>query len=357
MIELKTTVQLPLPLCSEYQSLLHNSLFFDIETTGLHRHYSHLYLIGVLCQIDDNWQLIQWFAEKPSDEPMILQAFLSYLDSDSRLIHYNGDSFDVPYVKAKCEAYKIPGDILNTCQSIDLYRRIRPYQKHLDLERLTQKDAERFLGINREDPFSGEQLIQVYKEYLTSADERLLKILLLHNYEDIYNMSQLLQLESYPRLFAGEYIIQSWEQSEQLLTVRLDTRYTIPKQISCQNEHCHLAACDDQGKITIESQSGILKYYYNNPKEYYYLPAEDKAIHKSVGAYVDKEYRIQATAANCYQKHEGIFLPQYMELITPAFKETAKDIVTYFPMNAPDTKEVGFQKTYIDHILKKLQSN
>jgi len=355
MIELKTTVQPPLSLYKNYQ--LHNALFFDIETTGLHRRYSHLYLIGVLYLADNDWKLIQWFAEKPSDEPQILQSFLSFINNDSCLIHYNGDSFDLPYVKAKCEAYKIPGDILNTCQSIDLYRRIRPYQKHFALDHLTQKDAERFLEIHRKDSFSGKQLIQVYRDYLTSADEKLLKILLLHNYEDIYNMSHLLQLESYHRLFEGDYKIQSWEQSEQLLTVRLTTEYIIPKPISCQNEHCRLITSDNQVTITIEPHCGILKYYYNNPKEYYYLPAEDKAIHKSIGAYVDKEYRIQATAANCYQKHEGIFLPQYKELITPALKENTRDVVTYFPVNIPDIEDIRFQTKYIDHILKKLQQS
>ena len=38
-----------------------------------------------------------------------------------------------------------------------------------------------------------------------------------------------------------------------------------------------------------------MKYFYSNYKNYYYLPDEDTAIHKSVASYVDKKYRVQAT--------------------------------------------------------------
>ena len=33
---------------------------------------------------------------------------------------------------------------------------------------------------------------------------------------------------------------------------------------------------------------GTLKYYYPDYKNYYYLPLEDEAVHKSVGVYVDR---------------------------------------------------------------------
>ena len=34
-----------------------------------------------------------------------------------------------------------------------------------------------------------------------------------------------------------------------------------------------------------------LKYFYTDYKNYYYLPKEDMAIHKSVAAYVDRDHK------------------------------------------------------------------
>ena len=43
-----------------------------------------------------------------------------------------------------------------------------------------------------------------------------------------------------------------------------------------------------------------LKYYFENYKEYYYLPEEDMAIHKSLAIYVDKKFRVKATPTTSY---------------------------------------------------------
>ena len=40
-----------------------------------------------------------------------------------------------------------------------------------------------------------------------------------------------------------------------------------------------------------------LKYFYDNYKDYFYLPKEDTAIHKSVATYVDKDFRQKAKTA------------------------------------------------------------
>lgn len=44
-----------------------------------------------------------------------------------------------------------------------------------------------------------------------------------------------------------------------------------------------------------------MRHFYSDYKNYYYLPKEDMAIHKSVAAYVDHEYRENArrTTAMC----------------------------------------------------------
>ena len=41
---------------------------------------------------------------------------------------------------------------------------------------------------------------------------------------------------------------------------------------------------------------GEMRHFYSDYKNYYYLPKEDMAIHKSVAAYVDHEYREKCKA-------------------------------------------------------------
>ena len=76
------------------------------------------------------------------------------------------------------------------------------------------------------------------------------------------------------------------------------------------------------------------------------------AIHKSVASYVDKEFRKKATASNCYTKKDAIFVPQYETLITPFFKESNKDKLSYFELTLEflDSDSLLFQ--YTRHVFR-----
>ena len=56
---------------------------------------------------------------------------------------------------------------------------------------------EKLLGIEREDKYSGGELIDVYKTYTASRDPGLLKLLVTHNKEDVLGMAELLPVLSY----------------------------------------------------------------------------------------------------------------------------------------------------------------
>ncbi len=110
----------------------------------------------------------------------------------------------------------------------------------------------------------------------------------------------------------------------------------------------------DAAKLHVLIYSGELKYFYENYKDYYYLPMEDVAMHKSVAAYVDKQHRKQATATTAYLRRTGTFLPQPAELYKPAFKKEYWGKVSYFelPKRFCDSHEE--MDAYICYILKYL---
>ena len=110
-------------------------VFFDIETTGLSSQSSSLYLIGMVSYDDGAWKLTQLFAESMYEEELLLRTFFDILSVKKRLgrlflISYNGDGFDIPFIKSCSRQYGFTNDF-NGIISIDLIKKIRPYKRLL----------------------------------------------------------------------------------------------------------------------------------------------------------------------------------------------------------------------------------
>ena len=339
------TVQKSISLLDTYPldrlGRLEELLFFDIETTGFSGDHSQLYLIGCTYFRDGSWQLIQWFADTPNAESAILTAFFEFLKQFTTVVHFNGDGFDIPYLLKRCRAQGLDYDF-SAVQSIDIYRRIKPYRSLLGLESLKQKSIERFLGIFREDQYSGGQLIEVYHAYLHSHDDRLYDMLMLHNREDLEGMPLILPILNYPDLLEHDFTLESQTLSEKTelfgesqpeLLLHAVSAYTVPVDISRTVSvgfcvcHTHLSG----NTLTLETElyRGTLKHFYADYRNYYYLPFEDTAIHKSVGKYVERSAREIASPQTCYTKKAGIFLPCLAGIQKPEFKIEYKDKVSY----------------------------
>ncbi len=48
-------------------------IFYDIETTGLSRYSTFVYLIGAVRHEQNLWILTQWLAESPEEESLIIE--------------------------------------------------------------------------------------------------------------------------------------------------------------------------------------------------------------------------------------------------------------------------------------------
>lgn len=298
---------------------LDKTLFFDIETTGFSRKYCNVYLIGCMYFCQDTPMYIQWFAENFNDEANILMAFQKFLQKFNTLIHFNGNRFDIPFLEARGEKYHLNFHF-ERFQSIDIFKPLSKLNHILQLENQKQKTFEKYLKIERKDPFSGGDLIEVFKHYVESKDERLLFPLLLHNREDVLNMGYLSELLSIADLFEKKYQLKAFSikdfknihgdmEEELFINATLDT--AIPNAISFCSHDIYFHAEETSLTITIKVIMGTYKYFFHNYKDYYYLPLEDKAIHKSIASFVEPQYRKQATGATCYEKFSGCFLPVF----------------------------------------------
>lgn len=309
----KQPININLPYPITQLAPLEEIIFFDIETTGLQADISSLYLIGCLIYEDNSWQMIQWFADDYRSEEPILHEFFKTLASKKTLIHFNGNGFDLPYLKKKCEHYHLPYTF-DHCQSIDLYKQITPYKKILQLPNYKQKTIEAFLNIKRNDPFTGGQLIPVYVEYMKARfgyreTSHYLEPLLLHNAEDLTGMIQLLRLLHYIDLFECRLPITQTKVEQNYVEFQLTVDTSFPTPILFQQDYVYLEVKESSVVIRIAFYYGELKFFYENYKDYYYLKEEDMAVHKSVAEYVDKQFREKAKASTCYTKKTALFLP------------------------------------------------
>ncbi len=172
-------------------------------------------------------------------------------------------------------------------------------------------------------------MISVYHDYLQTLDEKKLELLFLHNYEDVLGMGSVLELLALPALFHGDFSVQSCRFTGQTLEVSLQPEREVPVFLS-RVRGWFSYSTEFTGFSLPAAHTAKLKYFFPDYKNYYYLPLEDQAVHKSVGAFVDPEHRQKAKAANCYQRRTGTFLPQQKEFFTPAFREVFKSRPYYF---------------------------
>ena len=307
------------------------------------------------------------------------------------VINFNGDRFDLPFLKSKFDKYKIPNPI-EDADSIDLQKIIRPYQDQLGLIDCKQRTIEMYLGTTRKNKHDGKGILQVYNSYKKTMARQPLEILFLHNYEDVKGMFSILQMLLFLKFFSlfrnmprtsiktDEPIsLESYVDSEELgddsmlpvkakkvqanyyndydgnlkkeIFMKLELPFALPSSLTGHLDDCYFKTDKDEAILRVPIYEEELKYFYSHYEDYYYLPKEDTAIHKSIASFVDKKYREKAKPENCYTKKSGQYLREWDLVFTPFFKSDYKDDKIFFDLNA-NLKQSRFAlSVYASHII------
>ncbi len=341
---------------------LENIFFLDIETTGFTAKGSALYLIGGAYFKNNTWNIIQWFAEKYTEEEEILLAFERFAKNYSYFIHYNGNNFDIPYLKQKAEMLQIDLSFLDQT-GLDIYRRIAPYKSFLKLQNCKQKTIEKFLNISRKDTFQGGELISLYHDYVSSPTDYALQTLLLHNADDMKGMLHILPILSFSDLFNDVISVEKVQaniftsyhgEKRKELFMQLHLPHPLPKKISVYADQCYFSGDKEKASLRVPIYETELKYFYANYNDYYYLPEEDTAIHKAVATYVDPSRRKKAKASTCYTRHTSSYIQQWEIIKKPFFKKEYKSSDIYFELTDDVKKDRTLFNAYASHILQHM---
>ena len=142
------------------------------------------------------------------------------------------------------------------------------------------------------------------------------ELLLLHNYDDVYGLIQLSSITAYNAVleenvtytgYSVEYSDDTNKNGDLIINYTLPCAVPIPV-IHLDNNGYAIRINGNTMKIKLPLITDNLRLYYSDYKNYYYLPYEDTAIHKSVAAYVDAECKVKATRETAYTKKFASFI-------------------------------------------------
>ncbi|MBQ6551569.1 MAG: hypothetical protein IJL78_09200, partial [Lachnospiraceae bacterium] len=168
------------------------------------------------------------------------------------------------------------------------------------------------------------ELIAVYEQYTEAPDPRLLKLLLLHNEEDVLGMPALLPMLYYTDILEDpgrpEEVYRNKNGSRLIISYRSPASFKKTLELTDPSGIRTLFQ-DHTLTLSVPCVYGELRFFFPNFRDYYYLPVEDRAIHKKLGRFVDKEYRVQAGPDTCFTKRSGFFVPALSGSGLPCYRE------------------------------------
>lgn len=317
-----------------------NILFFDIETTGLNKTTTFMYLIGCGYYKNNMLNSVFFFGENEKDEYKILESFFEFAKNFNTIIHFNGTKFDLPYIEYKTKKYNID-NILNEKNSFDLYREIKPLRYIIFRENMRQKTVEDFLSIKRNDKYNGGELIPIYFNYMSYNNEEDFDKLMTHNREDVIGMHKIFPIINYLKIRSmsinyidmaiNSYVDINQSQKKEII-ITYDINISLPVSFSLFNNDIFYKFETNNNKLIIRVPiiNAELNHYYENYNDYYYLIEEKACVHKSIADCIDKSLKVKAKKENCYYTVNGLFLPQNKIIIQPTYGYDYKTRNNYF---------------------------
>lgn len=168
---------------------IRNLMFFDTETTGLSSGAgNYIFLIGYAMVLNNEIVVKQHFIPSPSSEVPMYHAFLNDFTSNTKLVSYNGKSFDWPQVKTRHTFVRESVPALPEFAHFDLLHAARRLWKHeLSSCKLSVIEKE-VLGFERVDDTPGYLAPMLYFDFLQEKDPDYIEGIIKHNEWDVLSL-------------------------------------------------------------------------------------------------------------------------------------------------------------------------
>ena len=301
----------------------------------------------------------------------IIEQFLSFAKDYDVLLNYKGNSFDIPFLAGRL-------DILNkdlnslTSQvkqrfsiiqenmihlrkiSYDLFDEIRPVKMGLGLVSTKLDVLRKLTGQTVTEKISGENISKFYVQHISRT--KLKNLIAIANtpdnsgfigdYEPKYLDDDLAHISvSENPSFLQDVLNRNRDNMESVIYIaRLAHIFNMRKGFynvtleAVETQALYIKANTFILKLYIQELS--LKQFYINYRDYFYFPAEDMAMHKSVAEFADKNSKKKATPQTAYANITGNFVKipsQYIKEENKKegciYKESYESGNYYLPVN------------------------
>ena len=268
---ISNTYKIELPYASVFKE---SWCLVDIETEGRFWRTSRL-LAARAIAYGSPLEEYEWIAERESDEYDILSELAQVLMRSSCIMTFNGDSFDLPHLRKKYQAYRAQ-DPTKGKKTLDLMRALMPYKFMFELQSYRLAD---YLSL-----FHGKYDIR------NDAEGALL----------VSSLLELSNLFTLPDTSCEAGMLEQEGESKKIFRAKWKTPDEMPIAIEIFDEVFHLTSCGSYVRLEITCDGSVLRRYYIDYENYDYLLAEGYAAHRSLTAYVAADRKEKAVRTNCF---------------------------------------------------------
>ncbi|MBR2652921.1 MAG: ribonuclease H-like domain-containing protein [Lachnospiraceae bacterium] len=268
---ISNTYKIELPYASVFKE---SWCLVDIETEGRFWRTSRLLAARVITY-GSPLEEYEWIAECESDEYDILSELAQVLMRSSCIMTFNGDSFDLPHLRKKYQAYRAQ-DPTKGKKTLDLMRALMPYRFMFELQSYRLAD---YLSL-----FHGKYDIR------NDAEGALL----------VSSLLELSNLFTLPDTSCEAGMLEQEGESKKIFRAKWKTPDEMPIAIEIFDEVFHLTSCGSYVRLEITCDGSVLRRYYIDYENYDFLLAEGYAAHRSLTAYVAADRKEKAVRTNCF---------------------------------------------------------
>jgi hypothetical protein len=268
---ISNTYKIELPYASVFKE---SWCLVDIETEGRFWRTSRLLAARVITY-GSPLEEYEWIAERESDEYDILSELAQVLMRSSCIMTFNGDSFDLPHLRKKYQAYRAQ-DPTKGKKTLDLMRALMPYKFMFELQSYRLAD---YLSL-----FHGKYDIR------NDAEGALL----------VSSLLELSNLFTLPDTSCEAGMLEQEGESKKIFRAKWKTPDEMPIEIEIFDEVFHLTSCGSYVRLEITCDGSVLRRYYIDYENYDFLLAEGYAAHRSLTAYVAADRKEKAVRTNCF---------------------------------------------------------
>ena len=286
-------------------------IILDLKTDG--RFWRTSRILGLFLIYRENGGIVEesFLTEKESDEYDLLLDASARLEGPGGLITYNGDSFALPHLRKKYEAYRLPVPFARRT-SVDLRKKLRPRKELLGLPSGKLADIAAFLANAAPESEPADRHLS------GNADSSLIltndsacsaggsgpspKDTALSAYaSDVRRILAALAFLPVLRFLDGGFRTDSaCIENESALLIALIPNTPLPFPLGISAEGILLKGEDREASLRLPLEKGMARRYFPDYKNYAYLPAEGYAVHKSVSSFVAKDRREPATPKTAF---------------------------------------------------------